>query len=527
MTTWYVRPDTSHSATRNGTSYATAWGGWSSIVWGGAGVIAGDTLYVCGVHTSASQLAVGAHGALVGSRVVIRGDYDQGPGSMVFSGSSWLLNNQNYTTIKNLPITAGSSYCVYLSGAPNTGTTIQGCTLTSAATVQIINLHGAESQAYVDLTIDGNTFIGGTGTNIGAAIHWLGNAALLTARYLTRVTIINNSFTGCSSNRAVIDLRVEDDALDTCKITDLIVTGNTFRDCYGVALEAYANVYGRNTGIRVTDNLIYNLANKPAGMGGAFSIGGFGLSASDTFGTNIIARNKAYRIAGPSGFVNPFFGSYTIYDNYAEDISTDTIDGCGILFDHGTDGCVAYGNHFKRITGTGADGYYSGGFGILVLDGINLTAYGNIFDGCVNGVAFGNKNAAQSSNIFNNTFCNCSQSGAFMGAGASTTTNLVRNNIFTAARSIPSVKNNAATWTGESSNCFYAFGATSGHTLHASTVTVNPELGADYRPGNTTLKRAGTYLGGKDFSSKNFYNPPNFGAVDELTATPRYTLRKY
>jgi len=34
MATWYVRPNTSHSGSRNGTSYATAWGGWTEIVWG-------------------------------------------------------------------------------------------------------------------------------------------------------------------------------------------------------------------------------------------------------------------------------------------------------------------------------------------------------------------------------------------------------------------------------------------------------------------------------------------------------------
>lgn len=43
---FYVRPDTSHSGTRDGTSYATAWGGYSEIVWGSLG--ADTTLWVCG-----------------------------------------------------------------------------------------------------------------------------------------------------------------------------------------------------------------------------------------------------------------------------------------------------------------------------------------------------------------------------------------------------------------------------------------------------------------------------------------------
>jgi pectate lyase len=138
-------------------------------------------------------------------------------------------------------------------------------------------------------------------------------------------------------------------------------------------------------------------------------------------------------------------------------------------------------------------------------------------------VAFGNKDAGQSAHIFNNTFRNCSQSGAFIGAGAATT-NLVRNNIFTATRSISSVKNNAAAWTGESANCFYGFGSAFGHTLHATTIEVDPELDADYRPHSSTLKRAGTYRGGKDFYGKHFYDPPNIGGVDDVSATPRYLL---
>src|SRR5688500_10002169 len=99
MATWYVRPDTSHSATRDGTSFATAWGGWSSIIWGGAGITAGDTLYVCGTHSAGAILGVGAHGATSSSRVTIRGDYAGDPGSIIFTTGNFYLNvNRSYTT---------------------------------------------------------------------------------------------------------------------------------------------------------------------------------------------------------------------------------------------------------------------------------------------------------------------------------------------------------------------------------------------------------------------------------------------
>ncbi len=526
MTIWYVRSDTSHSATRDGTSYATAWGGWASIVWSSPGVKAGDILYVCGVHGSSSQLNIGNHGSTADNRLVIRGDYAPDPGSLVFTGSSWLFINRDYTTIQNLAITAGTAYCIYLYGAPLTGTTIRGCTLNGAANLQIINIHNADNLAYVDLTIDNNKFNGGSGTNVGAAINWLATAALTTARYVTRVKVTNNTFRRCSSNRSVIAFRIEESTPATCKITDLIISGNEFYDCFGVAAEAFCGIYGRNAGLRITDNRIYNQLNKPAGMGGGFMIAGFGLSTTDGFGLNVIARNKGYRLAGPTGFSNPFYGTYSYYDNYAEDISTDTIDGCGILFDHGCDKCVAFRNQFKRLTGTGADNYYSGGFGILVLDATNITVYGNLIDGCVMGVGFGNKEAGQSANIFNNTFRNCSQSGVYVGGYADVTGNLVRNNIFTATRgTIASVRNNAATWAGEANNCFHGFGDASRHALHTTSNTADPQLDSNYRPRSAALVRKGTYLGGMDFTGKRFYNPPNIGAVEDVTATPRYLMK--
>lgn len=46
---WHVREDTTHSGTRNGTSYANAWGGWSEINW--ASISPDDTIYIEGAHS--------------------------------------------------------------------------------------------------------------------------------------------------------------------------------------------------------------------------------------------------------------------------------------------------------------------------------------------------------------------------------------------------------------------------------------------------------------------------------------------
>lgn len=69
--------------------------------------------------------------------------------------------------------------------------------------------------------------------------------------------------------------------------------------------------------------------------------------------------------------------------------------------------------------------------------------------------------------------------------------------------------------------------AISGHTTApeknaavSRTIFAAPKLDERlYRPTAPELIRAGTYLGHKDFNGKQFYNPPNIGAVDDLSAT--------
>ena len=522
MTAWYVRPDTSHSATRNGASYATAWGGWAAIVWGGAGVVAGDTLYVCGAHSAGAILAVGPHGATVSSRVKIRGDYADDPGSITFTSGSFYLNvNRAYTTVQNLTITAANYSCIGLGGAPLTGVHIRGCTFNGGGNSAVLFL-AFNGWSYIDCIIDGNAFLGGAGAVGGAAIQWYATSAG-SVTSLSNLQISNNTFTGCSAARATILLKALNTVGAATKMADITVSGNTFIDCVSVMMEIYgpdlvdgggAVIAGHNTGVKVLDNIIRN-QTEISGLGGGIVLGGFAQSLTADFGENIVRNNKAYELYGISGFVNLFYGTYSVSGNYADGIGTSTIDGNGVLFDHGCDSCEAFGNEFHNIRGTGADGYYSGGFGILVLDATNCKAYGNVIDGCVTGVAFGNKNAGQSANIFNNTFRNCSQAGAYLVGGADPTSNLVRNNVFTATRSTPSVKNDAATWTGESHNCFHGFGVASGHTLAASTVTIDPDLDADYRPRTPYIKVGGTYLGGNDFYGNQFSSPAPMGAVND------------
>lgn len=525
MTTWYVRPDTSHSETRDGTSYATAWGGWPSIIWGGAGVSAGDTLYVCGAHPITASAAVGNHGATADNRVTISGGYAPDPGSIRVSATSsvFVQISRSYTTLTDLTITANSSNCIYMFGTL-TGITIRRCTLNGGTGAPIINISGGNGYSYKDLHIDDNDFIGGSGSSMGSAVNWFVGASGTPLSTLDGVNITNNRFTGCSSARAVVNFRIEDNANTSSKMADIVAADNSFTGCYAAAMEIYGpSVYGRNTGIWVLRNTIRN-QRAVGSIGGGFSIGGFGLSLTPSFGQNIIAGNKGYVVDGPTGLVNIFFGTYIVYNNYGEDLSTPTIDANGILFDHGCDNCVAYSNEFHRVPGK--EGVSNSGCGIMVLDATNCRAYGNIVDGCKHGIFVGNKLGAQSSDIHNNTFSNCAESGIHILSTADRPANLARNNLFTTKSSkVPSVKVSGDAWAGESNNAFSGFGAAASHTHHPTDIAVDPLLDSQYRPRNSAVIRRGVYLGGKDFYGKQFYEQPNIGAVDDETATPRYLLR--
>ena len=68
--TWYV--STAGAGGKDGTAYGDRWDAFANVVWGGGGVVAGDTLYVCGLMRE--QLAIGVTGSS-GNIVTIRGDY--------------------------------------------------------------------------------------------------------------------------------------------------------------------------------------------------------------------------------------------------------------------------------------------------------------------------------------------------------------------------------------------------------------------------------------------------------------------
>jgi len=521
MATWHVRPDISHSGTRNGQSYASAWGGWSEIVWGTSGVNTGDTLYICGTHTYTSVIALGNV-----TGVTIKGDHSSESGSLSFRGNNIYFNiNRSSITVEALTITS-QNRCIVPSGAPMTGLVIRNCTFYGSA-VPCIEFLPINTWGWINTIIDGNTFNGGVGGGGAAAIGWWPQSPLNT--YHENIKITNNTFNGCSATHGVIILHATPNALGTTEtpsnvhIYDLEVSRNTFTNCGGAAIKAYVPETGRNKGVKICGNKITN-QRRVGELGGGIVVGGFIQTDTADFGQNVIENNVADGLEGTTGFANIMYGSYIIRHNSAKNISSIIYDGCGLLFDHGADGCVAYGNYLENLAGT-ADFTAGAAIGIIY-EATNITCYGNVIKNCHMGVFYGNQTSGRVSNIFNNTFINCGLAGIH---GNPTTfpsdSNYCKNNIFIAASTASkAIRYDSGTWNRESNNVFYGFGAGT-QALDAASLTVNPDLDNEYRPRASQVKRVGAYLGGKDYYGKQFYNTPNIGAVEDVTNTPRYALR--
>lgn len=504
MADWFVRPNTSHSATRNGTSYATAWGGWSEIVWGVSGVNTGDTLYICGAHAYTAVIEAGAAG------VTLRGDYASAAGSISLTGINVYFNaNKSNTTFQSLTITSGDR-CIMPAAITITGLAIKNCTF-NGSSLPVIEFRSAAGGNWTNTIIDGNTFNGGTGGGAGAAISWWPQTAITT--YHENLKITNNTFSGCSATQGVIVLLANATSAPTVHVYDLEISGNTFTNCGGSAIKAYVPLTGQNKGVKICRNTITNQL-MVGDLGGGIVVGGFTQTTTTNFGQNVIEHNVADGLQGTTGFANIMYGSYIIRHNSAKNISSVIYDGDALLFDHGADGCVAYGNYFENMSGPSD---FSAGAGIgIIYEATNITCYGNVFKNCYMGVYYGNQTSGRVSSIYNNTFIDCVLAGIY---GNPTTfpadSNYCKNNVFTAKSvSALAIRYDSGAWSRESTNVFHGF-STGTQALNASSLNVDPSLDSNYRPQSSQVKRSGAYLGGKDYYGKHFYNPPNIGAVDD------------
>jgi hypothetical protein len=487
MATWYVRPDTSHSATRNGTSYETAWGGPGEVVWGGSGVVGGDTLLICGRIVLTSNWAVGAHGGnSEATRCVLRGDYAADPGTVTSSpGGGFYLNNgaRQYTDIVALTLIGDGGRALNVGNGAHY-TRVLGCDLTGHSSGPTLGLPVANGNALTDLVVEGNTFRGQCSAAGCVGQFVVAAGASVT---LTRPTIRGNRFLGFSSPRSIIHLRANATGI-TQTITDLRIEDNEFVDCLGIPIEvnSQTQAYGTHTGLKILRNKLRNCRLAPGSdiLGGNV-IRGFAPSTTLGFGRNEIAYNDIDGLTGQYGGFNLFFSTLHVHHNRMRDLSTLTIDGNGILLDHGNDGCVIEHNIFEAVQIN--PGVNNSGAGVMVLDSINCKVRHNLFRECSQGVYIGSQAHPDTGNVpfqsvevTNNTIVGSDVRAFWASAGAGTDTAVTRNNV--AVRCAQSVQSNVA-WTTESNNVFFECGAPVGHTFGAGTTTdVDPQITPSGRP---------------------------------------------
>lgn len=521
MANWYVRPNGTHSATRDGLSYATAWGGWDAIVW--ASLAAGDTLYVCGTYSRTYPMTMTAHGGTSSSPVTISGNYAADPGVITFSTFGNLQISQAWTTLEAITIAqtvntqqaiicqadgiriknsviSGGGHCILLNGTVVTTLfEVTGCYISGPETACIGYALSVGSVAASGITISNNVVH--DSNFFGIYVHVTGSAG--TTSRINNVKIRDNEvYNTVRSTISFAGTALEAPDIPTIYSTGLEITGNYVHDSGRPAGDT-----GSHGGLHVTgasSPLIYGNTVRDC-----YATGG-GIQTLRNFHPKICFNT----VSGiRSGVTTALF------------IGGLPIDGNGIFFDNGTIGGHAWGNHISDLVTTGAVG---SGCGLAIWDCVGVTYYGNIVENAACGAFYG-YSTESGNGLYNNTFVNCTV-GIQKASSATPAGNItVRNNIFVnCATAFTSVTADAKM--DNNYNCIH--GATtlySNVTAGANDITtVDPDLDADYRPRALELIRSASYLNPafRDYYNKHFYGPPNFGAVEDLTDTQRYILKK-
>jgi hypothetical protein len=470
--TFYVRKDISHSVTRNGLSYDTAWGGWGEVQWGsGVGKVgAGDTLYVCGSHSYAAPISIGASGTSSTSKIIIDGGYATESGTITLVGATYIACPRDYISFDNITITGGTSSCVYDYNANRNGIYFNKAILDGGSTGLLL----PANYNVTDVKIDGCTFQNQTSN---AAIRWLAATPATDTGILSDVDITNTTFQNISGS--AIELRIESDC-PVAHVSDIVVSGCDFSNvtgwsCYVGGGTQTAGVNNHNSGyVQVFDNTFTSVAD---------AIVVIGASASE-YGHNKIYNNTISTTTKANGPINLFQSQYVdVYYNYIHDSTTTTIDGNGILIDYGNEHVRVYRNRIDNMLGKA--GVDNSGCAIMVLNSKNVYVYNNYGSGSRNGLYVGDVSVSAGEllsniNFFNNTFTGCTSIGIDINSSLDATDVAqvtFQNNILTADGVGKGIDDNSTGGADpiHTNNCLYNFATTyEGITAGVDETTSNP-----------------------------------------------------
>lgn len=202
------------------------------------------------------------------------------------------------------------------------------------------------------------------------------------------------------------------------------------------------------------------------------------------------------------------------YGNYS-DVRTAGTEGHGFAFDDYADNSV-----FRRNKSYGNEG-----FGFSVNRGDANKIVGNI--AYENGGPAVLGNIADALVVRNNTFKGNNTNptharDAEIYLGYTCSNGVITNNIMKGSTQYGVNNDPANTGFSGATNCIHGFLTADRTGFVTGTKAVDPQLTDNHRPANSLLIRTGTYTSGdRDHNNKCFYNPPNIGAIDDVTATPR------
>lgn len=263
----------------------------------------------------------------------------------------------------------------------------------------------------------------------------------------------------------------------------------------------------------------YPKLRRTSGTQTAPGVGEFGVSAGVVYmnansASNPSTQGVVYAWGRCSGLI---IEDCEAYENYW-DTSAPFHEGHGFAFDDWADD-----SKFLRNKS-----YNNQGCGFSINRGDRNEIIGNVAYGNWQGAVV--MNPQDNLKIIHNTFY-----GNNAGSGASTgeihswgysRNAIITNNILTSTAAYGVTSETTDTgFTGTKNAISGATTAAEKTPFLTGTIATAPALDADYRPTAAALIRTGSYLGHKDFNGKQFYNPPNIGAVDDVTLYPRYALR--